>query len=825
MLQTAVIKAQSRSVQLSGILKYSLVVLQLLAIIGIVHLYEIENSMHLTSLLGVTLLGFIVNQFIAPPWRLHFFAFLSLVLLAYVYSAYAMLLVLAVGSTIVFTAVFVKAKLLRNAVLLAIVGFLAWMLYSKPWGLSFYTPLLSVLGSMFVFRLSLFLYEKDFEKKRPLLLQEWSYFFMMPNMTMLLFPVVDYKTFLSRYYDEEALKIYKKGVQWVVLGVFHLMVYRFIYYYLLLPPSEVKDALGFWHYSVTNYLLIVRLSGLYHISVGILCLFGFNLPRVFDNYFLASGFADLWRRINIYFRDYVIRLFYYPLFFKWRKIGDMKAKVLVILFIFFMTWFLHSLQWFWLRGNFPLRMVDAVFWGLFGILVAGNAIFETGKKKGTINTRSWGYALGMTSRILGMFVFMSVLWSIWSSNSMQDWWAVAQYAFQGSAELYPTLLSGLAGLWLLGVVLYWVFEQYQLGSKIDPNPHSSTATFWSVAMIGLLLTVQWLPARNTLESLSGVNLEGLVKPKLTASDETLLVEGYYEEILIGNELTSALGDVIERNEAERFRDAEGAVLVEDLRMVIAKPSAEFVFKKKLYKTNSLGMRDQEYPQPLREGWTRTAVLGGSYVNGAGVGEEEVFDRILEGILEEEGVQQEFWNFGSSGFDLIQSLYDFEVRKGFDLGFSQLMIVSHALDVEKNAKTFGQIYKGGMDLPYPFLQDIAMRSGIKRDMNALNLMKALQPYSWELVERGYAYLYMLCAEKGVQPVWVHWPMTQVNDYANEDLAKLRELVTKIGYTVIDLEDVYKDYDSLEVSVSSTDRHPNGLGHRLVGEALAKIILEN
>jgi hypothetical protein len=825
MSQTAVIQAPTRSIQLSGILKYSLVVLQLLAVIGVVHLYEIEQSMHLTSLLSLTLVGFLVNQFVAPSLRLPFFGLLSLILLSLVYGLVAMSLVLALGSLVVFTALQVKNKSSRNALLLLILGLLAWLLYSKPWGLGTYAPVLSVLGSMFVFRLSLFLYEKDFEKKKPLLSQEWTYFFMMPNMTMLLFPVVDYKTFLSRYYDEEALKIYKKGVQWVVLGVFHLMVYRFIYYYLLLPPSEVKDALGFWHYASTNYLLIVRLSGLYHISVGILCLFGFNLPRVFDNYFLASGFADLWRRINIYFRDYVIRLFYYPLFFKWRKIGDLRAKVLVILFIFFMTWFLHSLQWFWLRGYFPLRAVDAVFWGLFGILVAGNAIFETGKKKGMVNTRSWGYALGMTSRILGMFVFMSVLWSIWSSNSLQDWWAVARHAFVGGEGTYPLLIGGLASLWVLGVVLYWFFEQYQLGGKIDPPPHSSLATFWSVGMIALLLCLQWLPVRNTMEQWAGVDLEGFLKPKLTAADETLLVEGYYEEILIGNELTSALGSVMERKGAERFRDTEGAILVEDMRIVVAQPNAEFVFKDKLYKTNRLGIRDQEYPQPLREGWSRTAVLGGSYVNGAGVGEEEVFDRILEAELEKQGMQQEFWNFGSSGFDLIQSLYDFDLRGGTSLDFGQLMVVSHALDVEKNAKTFAQVYKGGWDLPYAYMQEIVRKSGLYPEMNALDMMNALKPYAWELVEQSYAHLYTLCEDNNIMPIWLHWPMTQVNDYAESDLPRLRELVGGLGYKIIDLEEVYKDYDPIEVSISSSDRHPNPLGHRLVGEALAKIVLQN
>src|SRR5690606_32124692 len=251
------------------------------------------------------------------------------------------------------------------------------------------------------------------------------------------------------YYSDSAISIYKKGVQWIVLGLFHLLVYRVIYYYFLLPPTEVTDVVSLWHYMTTNYLLIIRLSGLFHISVGVLCLFGFNLPRVFDNYFLASGFSDLWRRINIYFRDYLIKLFYYPLFFKLRKYGDLNAKVLAILVIFFITWFLHSFQWFWLRGYFPLRMVDIVFWGVFGILVAGNAIWESKKISRQINEKSWKHSALMTTQILGMFLFMSVLWSIWSSTTMESWFYVVKNLLVGSQLQYFWLSIFLIVLWAL----------------------------------------------------------------------------------------------------------------------------------------------------------------------------------------------------------------------------------------------------------------------------------------------------------------------------------------------------------------------------------------
>ena len=321
MVGNLAIEGETKSKAESGISTYILISLQLISLVFISYLYDLESLMSLSKLLAVATVGFFINSALNKEYRQYFFGILSLVLLTVVIGWKSMLVVFVLGTLIVLIATFIKNKVLKYTTLLLIFGGLAYLLITKPEWIQAHLVILAILGTMFMFRLSLFLYDKNYEKDRPSFIKDWSYFFMLPNMTMMLFPVVDYKLFLNRYYDADAIKIYKKGVQWVALGVFHLVVYRFIYYFLLLPPSEVTDAFSFWHYSVTNYLLIIRLSGLFHISVGVLCLFGFNLPRVFDNYFLASGFADLWRRINIYFRDYVIRLFYYPMFFKIRKNG------------------------------------------------------------------------------------------------------------------------------------------------------------------------------------------------------------------------------------------------------------------------------------------------------------------------------------------------------------------------------------------------------------------------------------------------------------------------------------------------------------------------
>ena len=35
-----------------------------------------------------------------------------------------------------------------------------------------------------------------------------------------------------------------------------------------------------------------------------------------------SSFTDFWRRINIYWKDFMMKVFYYPAFFRLRRLGD-----------------------------------------------------------------------------------------------------------------------------------------------------------------------------------------------------------------------------------------------------------------------------------------------------------------------------------------------------------------------------------------------------------------------------------------------------------------------------------------------------------------------
>src|SRR6185503_21055695 len=86
--------------------------------------------------------------------------------------------------------------------------------------------------------------------------------------------------------------------------------------------------------------------------------------------------TDFWRRINIYWKDFMVKIVYFPVYFRYRRSGDLRAKVVATVCVFVVTWALHSYQWFWLRGEWLLSWTDTLFWAILGAFVIVNLIIE-----------------------------------------------------------------------------------------------------------------------------------------------------------------------------------------------------------------------------------------------------------------------------------------------------------------------------------------------------------------------------------------------------------------------------------------------------------------
>ena len=339
--------------------KFASVAVQLGILVLVIRIFHLENQALYQNLMLLTFYGFLIHYFLPSNYRLPFFVLLSLAAIAGILGFANGLWLIGIGLGLIGICHLPVSYNARVAILL-VAGAALVALRSGRIQASWLDVIWPVLASMFMFRLIIYVYDLKHGKATPTLASTLSYFFLLPNVVFPFFPVVDYSTFRRTYYDGDQYQIYQKGLQWMFRGVVQLIVYRLINYYLIIGPADVSNTLELVRYLIFNFALYLRISGQFHLVIGLLHLFGFNLPETHHLYFLASSFTDLWRRINIYWTSFMMKVFFYPAYFRIRQWGATTSLVLATCFVFVVTWFLHAYQWFWLRGSFLLTAQDAI---------------------------------------------------------------------------------------------------------------------------------------------------------------------------------------------------------------------------------------------------------------------------------------------------------------------------------------------------------------------------------------------------------------------------------------------------------------------------------
>ena len=188
----------------------------------------------------------------------------------------------------------------------------------------------------------------------------------------------------------------------------------------MVAPPKVAASTAIVARIILGFLLYVQISGQFHIIVGMLHLFGFDLPETNRKYLLSHSFSDLWRRINIYWKDFMVKICYLPVYFKMRRGGELRAQLVATITVFLTTWVLHSYQFFWLQGKFRMTANDTLFWMILGIFVLGNVLIEAKRKK-RIPKTGWAPKAREVVQIMATMSVFMVLWSLWSFNSLAEW--------------------------------------------------------------------------------------------------------------------------------------------------------------------------------------------------------------------------------------------------------------------------------------------------------------------------------------------------------------------------------------------------------------------
>jgi hypothetical protein len=278
-----------------------------------------------------------------------------------------------------------------------------------------------VFGAVFMFRTIVYLYDIK-HTRGPVSLKEYlSYFFLLPNYYFLVFPVVDFQTFRKSWLKRDIHTVAQQGVWWIFRGTTQILLYRIIYQMqgnLSAPSLPVTLVVAVK--IACNFLLYMRISGQFHIIAGMMCLFGYDMPETNRRYLLSSSISDFWRRANIYWKDFMVKIFYFPAYFKMRRNGELRAQLLGTALVFVVTWFLHAYQFFWLQGKFRVTYNDSLFWIILGSFVVADTWIAARRGKRPEGSRPKS-RFRNALRIVATFTLISVLWSMWSANSLSEW--------------------------------------------------------------------------------------------------------------------------------------------------------------------------------------------------------------------------------------------------------------------------------------------------------------------------------------------------------------------------------------------------------------------
>jgi hypothetical protein len=801
----------------------------------IVRLFELEGA-GFGNLLVLAWAGFIVHHLLPLRLRLPFFVALSIAGLALVAGPRPAVVVLGGGLLFIGVCHLPIHFALRVGLLSLLGGLLVVLrlglvksLDSAAWPL---------LGSLFMFRLIIYLYDLRFQTAPFSPSRACAYFFMLPNVCFPLFPVIDYKTFCTTHFNGDALRIYQSGLRWIMRGVIQLLLYRLVYQLGLVDSLKVDSVGGVARFMVTTYLLYFRVSGQFHLIIGLLHLFGFNLPETHHRYLLASSFTDFWRRINIYWKDFITKIFFYPAYFRMKGLGPVSALVLATLYAFFATWALHAYQWLWLRGTVAFTWQDILFWSVLGGLVVANSLYESkwGRRRALTRARPGvGAQVRLALATVGTFLVICTLWTVWSCESLDElrWLAAAsRNAPPGEVAL---ILGGLVGLGLAAVVGGQSTAERTdglAGSATQRETFSPGRDALGLCLTcGALLVVAFLPRMHVLETgVAGDLLAAARKDQLNRMDVEGLRRGYYEDLNVPQRL-AALTE-LKKAEPPDWASARKQLArrTEDASLEESVPSARAFFRGQWVTHNQWGMRDRERDKPKPPGTVRVALLGSSHEYGSGVADDEPYPLLLENRLNRESggkTRYEVLNFARGNQTLYQSLLVLREKiPAFDP--DSVCLVFNSYELGWSAEYLAKLIRSGYDIPFENLQSVADRAKVGPTMPEATIKAKLMPYMREMLKQVVEQFAALCRSRDIpfyaifRPHPFTWSVQEANDQEKIRLLFL-QYAEESSVSVLDLSHAFdRVKNRIELIVAPWDGHTNALGHHLLADALYRAL---
>ncbi len=702
-----------------------------------------------------------------------------------------------------------------------------------------------VVPMIFMFRIVIYLYDVATSPKKPDAAQSIAYFFLFPvALFTQLVPIIDFKTFCRSHYSESPLNIYQRGLRWITRGIIQLLLYRYVSEVFSIEFSEVSNGTELIRYLAISPLFYLNVSGHFHVIVGLLLLFGFNLPETNHHYFLASSFTDLWRRINIYWKDFTMKVFYYPTYFRLKKLGATPALVISTLWIFVLSWAFHIYFTFWASGTIRTSWKHLFFWLLFGSCVLMNSLWEMrpGRKRSIASSATTlSGAFWTTMRTALTFTAVWILLDPFgNSPSVVAWIGLWKHAD------WHTLI-GFLGLILIVMAAKIVMEILPAWRKeknpVKPAKAGSSPNAWRrdlifcagplsvLCIVGTLAAHIQMPDFGLKRLVPRLNIQRFYD--LLEAGDSLIPESSVEELnryknqSYYHEANRQLDEVFIGRRIPRYSQEGKAPVreVDDYRGEVLETGVQrYAYETADFRTNRWGMRNREYELAKPANTRRVALLGSAETMGYGVREEETFGSIVEEQLNrtETFGRWEVLNFAHVSYSPLAQI---EVLRGLARQFTPDVVVfaGQLSDFGTLNGRLRVMQRQGKPIPDDFLTNTLTEARVIRYINLNVAEKRLRPYESALMDWTLTKIASECRVLGAVPVYYLIPPSPADQFNLQDVAarmeQMKELATKAGFVVVDGSHLF-DEENLTRIFSGRVTHYTPRAHNLIANELLK-----
>lgn len=250
-----------------------------------------------------------------------------------------------------------------------------------------------------------------------------------------------------------------------------------------------------------------------------------------------------------------------------------------------------------------------------------------------------------------------------------------------------------------------------------------------------------------------------------------------------------------------------------------RPNVDTLYKFKPFQTNSVGLRDQDYPLTKSPGTFRVAVIGDSFTMGEGVAIEDVYHSVLERRFNANTSSRkyEFINFGVAGYSLVQYVATVQLK---------------ALNYKPDLILIG--FCGSNDSKLPNLDAFNRPYQVKKEVNGF-----LHLYSFELIGDVYKRFYnklrgrypgynadTAYVDKGFKDLAAlvssdHIPVVIAymdNRAASSDLEMVESTAARYGFGFINATSNFPKDVLEEYIIYLTDKHPNAAANLVFADVI-------